>query len=84
MCRETRRGVDAVVGKIPISAGVGFDTPFDKEHFRGQPEQVYQATLKACKAGATGLLLSREYDEMRLDNLQAVGRAVQNATAAGL
>ncbi len=82
--RETKRCVDGVKGRIPVYAGVGFDIPHEKEHFPSDPETVYQATLKAFEAGAKGLVVSREYDEMRLDNLRAVGRAVKDATAAGL
>ncbi|MEZ4865499.1 MAG: hypothetical protein R3C14_29585 [Caldilineaceae bacterium] len=82
--RETKRCVDAVAGKVPVYAGVGFDIPWEKEHFPSDPATVYQATLKAFEAGAKGLVVSREYDEMRLENLRAVGRAVKDATAAGL
>lgn len=77
--RETKRCVDGVQGKVPVYAGVGFDIPHEKEHFRSDPETVYRATLKAFEAGAKGLVVSREYDEMRLDNLRAVGRAVKDA-----
>jgi hypothetical protein len=81
--RETKRCVDGVQGKIPVYAGVGFDIPHEKEHFPSDAETVYQATLKAFEAGAKGLIVSREYDEMRLDNLRAVGRAVRDAAKAG-
>jgi hypothetical protein len=33
--------------------------------------------MAALKAGADGLILSRKYSEMRLDNLAAAGRAVR-------
>ncbi|MBC7235859.1 MAG: hypothetical protein H5T69_08455, partial [Chloroflexi bacterium] len=81
--RETRRAVQAVEGQIPIYPGLGFDIPWDGNYFPSEPETVYQATLKAFEAGASGLIVSREYDEMRLDNLRAVGRAVRDAEAAG-
>ena len=41
------------------------------------PEEVYQCVLKAFEAGANGIVASREYEEMRLPNLQAVGRAMR-------
>jgi hypothetical protein len=41
---------------------------------------MYEATLKAFEAGAGGVLISREYDEMRLPNLRAVGRAIRELT----
>lgn len=82
--RETKRCVDAVNGKIPVYPGLGFDIPFGGEHFPGNAEKVYQAAYRAFEAGAKGLVVSREYDEMRVDNLRAIGRAVRDATAAGL
>jgi hypothetical protein len=35
------------------------------------------ATAAALRAGADGLIFSRKYSEMRLDNLSAAGRAVR-------
>jgi hypothetical protein len=37
---------------------------------------VYQAVVKAFDAGASGIVVSREYEEMRVSNLKAVGRAL--------
>jgi hypothetical protein len=82
--RQTKRCVDAVKGRIPIYPGLGFDIPWENDHFPSDPKTVYQAALKAFEAGAKGLVISREYDEMRLDNLRAVGRALRDANAAGL
>lgn len=82
--RETKRCVDGVAGRIPVYAGVGFDIPWQQRRFSSDSELVYQATLKAFEAGAAGLVVSREYDEMRLENLRAVGRAIKDAAAAGL
>jgi hypothetical protein len=61
-------------GKTKIYAGVGFDVPGSP---RDTPESVYQATRKALEAGASGVVASREYEEMRLENLEAFGRAVR-------
>jgi hypothetical protein len=38
-------------------------------------QKIFEATLKAFEAGAGGIVVSREYEEMRLPNLKAVGRA---------
>lgn len=76
--RETKRCVDAVAGKIPVYAGVGFDIPWDGEYFPSDPKVTYDAVSKAFEAGAAGLVISREYEEMRMENLRAVGDAVRN------
>ena len=77
--RETKRCVDDVAGKCQVYPGVGFDVP--GQAAPSDPETVYQATSKAFQAGATGLIISREYDEMRVPNLRAVGRAVREVKA---
>ncbi len=77
--QEIKRCVDAVAGRIPVYAGVGFDIPWNEQRFPSNPELVYRSTLKAFEAGAAGLVVSREYDEMRIENLRAVGRAVKEA-----
>jgi hypothetical protein len=73
--RETRRSVASANGKTKIYTGVGFDVP-------GSPpdnaETIYQATVKAFDAGAHGVVISREYEEMKIEHLRAVGRAVRD------
>lgn len=81
---EVKRCVTNVDGRVPVYAGVGFDVPHN-----GHPcsttdssQDTYDAARAAFDAGASGLLLSREYDEMRPENLDAVGAAVRDARAA--
>ncbi|GAB4456189.1 MAG: hypothetical protein OHK0029_13710 [Armatimonadaceae bacterium] len=79
--RETKRCVDSVQGATKVYAGVGFDVPFHTpegpvRHPAGKPETVYEATRQAFAAGADGILVSREYQEMQVENLKAVGRAL--------
>lgn len=83
--RETKRSVAAANGKTKIYAGVGFDVPGSP---RDDPDTVYQATRRAFDAGAHGIVVSREYEEMKIDHLRAVGRAYRDrvakqATSAG-
>jgi hypothetical protein len=73
--RETKRSVASANGKTKIIAGIGFDVPGSGPD---EPEAVYQATLKAFEGGAAGIMISREYEEMKLENLKAVGRAVSD------
>jgi hypothetical protein len=75
--RETKRSVASANGKLKIYTGVGFDVPGSPPD---DPETVYQATRKSFEAGADGIVISREYEEMELNNLRAVGRAVRELT----
>jgi len=75
--RETKRSVASAAGKTKIYPGIGFDVPWEQNHLPADPEKVYEAVIKAYEAGADGIVVSREYEEMRLANLQAVGRAVR-------
>ncbi|NJD10436.1 MAG: hypothetical protein FIB01_08385 [Gemmatimonadetes bacterium] len=79
--RETRRSVASANGKTRIWPGIGFDVPWGDATMVGDPEEIYQATVKAFEAGASGIVVSREYEELRLENLRAVGRAVRQLQA---
>jgi hypothetical protein len=74
--RETRRSVASAEGKTKIYTGIGFDVPWGNTHLDADPEKVYECVLKAFEAGARGIVVSREYEEMRVPNLKAVGRAI--------
>ena len=76
--RLTRRIVDGVGGQVPVYPGIGFDVPYGDDHFGGDPEIVYRAVIQAFEAGASGIMLSREYAEMRVANMRAVGRALRD------
>jgi len=77
--RETKRSVASANGKTRIYTGVGFDVPGSPAD---DPDTIYQATLKAFAAGAHGIVISREYEEMTVDHLRAVGRAVRSVRRA--
>jgi hypothetical protein len=72
--RETKRSVASAEGKTKIYPGVGFNLPGGPAD---EPETIYQAVVKAYDAGADGIVASREYEEMTVPNLRAVGRAVR-------
>ena len=78
--RETKRSVASANGKTKIWAGIGFDMPWGNETLPAEPQEVYQATINAFNAGAGAIVVSREYEEMRVANLRAVGRAVRELT----
>jgi hypothetical protein len=77
--RETKRSVASANGRTKIYTGVGFDVPGSP---RDDPDTVFQATLNAFAAGAHGIVISREYEEMKVEHLRAVGRAFRQATRA--
>jgi hypothetical protein len=81
--RETQRSVASANGKTKIYPGIGFDVPWGNAHMPADPEEVYQATIKAFEGGAAGIVVSREYEEMRVPNLRAVGRAVRELIRRG-
>ena len=74
--RETKRCVEAVAGRAKTYSGIGIDLPANNQTFASNPEGVYQAVYRAFDAGAADVLISCAYDEMRLPNLRAVGRAM--------
>ncbi len=78
--RETRRAVRGAKGKAKVTPGIGFDVPWNDNHYPSDPDLVYRCTKAAFDAGADGVVLSREYDEMRVDNLKAAGRAIREFT----
>ena len=70
---ETKRSVASANGKTKIFAGIGIDVPGSPPD---DPVTVYQATIRALEAGAGGIVISREYEEMQVPNLEAIGKAV--------
>jgi len=75
--QETKSLVEAVQGKTKIYSGIGFDIPWNNHHFPSDTETIYRAVHRAYDAGANGIMLSRQYDEMRLPNLRAAGKAIR-------
>jgi len=73
---ETKRCVEAAGGRCKVYTGIGLDVPWEGRTFPTNLEVTEQATVKALEAGAAGILISREYDEMRVPSLRAVGRGI--------
>lgn len=70
---ETKRIVDTMQGRCAVIPGIGVDVP---NTMPGAPNggkrpsnqaALTSAITKAFEAGAKGILISREYDEMRLE-----------------
>ncbi len=82
--RETRRAVDGVAGKADVYAGIAIDIPrgagWGNEASPSDPDEVYRAVVRAFAAGASGIVVCREYEEMHEASLRAAGRAVRDAS----
>ena len=77
VARETRRAVAGVHREIPIYPGIDIDIPTEKGEKKTQPSDVRAAVTAALTGGASGVVLSRKYSEMRLANLSAAGEALK-------
>jgi hypothetical protein len=78
VARETRRALAGVEGKCRVLPGIDIGIPTGPRSRKASPDDTYAAVAAALKAGADGVVLSRKYSEMRLDNLAAAGRAVKD------
>jgi hypothetical protein len=74
---ETQRALQGAKGLCSIYPGIDVDIPTGKGQKKTAPDDVYKATLAALKTGTDGIIFSRKYSEMRLENLAAGGRAVK-------
>ncbi|HXS68824.1 MAG TPA: twin-arginine translocation signal domain-containing protein, partial [Candidatus Polarisedimenticolia bacterium] len=68
--RETRRSVESVAGHpAQIWPGVDIDVPVGRGQGHCTPESVASAVKAAFAGGAKGIILSRNYTEMKPENL---------------
>jgi hypothetical protein len=77
--RETQRALNGVKGKCLVLPGIDIGIPTRPTSRKGSPEDAYQSTAAAYKAGAHGVILSRKYSEMKLADIDAAGRAIREA-----
>jgi hypothetical protein len=77
VARETKRALDDVQSKCRIYPGIDIDIPTNEGEKKTAPDDVFASTTAALKAGADGVIFSRKYSEMRLENLAAGGRAAK-------
>jgi hypothetical protein len=80
--RETTRALAGAGPTMKIWPGIDVDIPTAATSKKSQPEDVYEAVKAAFAGGAHGVLLSRKYSEMRLDNIRAAGRAIKDLKLA--
>ncbi|MBI4579309.1 MAG: hypothetical protein HY718_06375 [Planctomycetes bacterium] len=77
--RETLRAKEGVAGGAAVYPGIDVDIPTGKDEKKTTPDDVREAVKAAFKGGADGIILSRKYSEMRLDNLSGAGRGLREA-----
>ena len=61
---------------MAILPGIDVDIPTGPDHVKCTPEGTRAAVAAAFAGGARGVILSRKYSEMRLDNLFAAKDAI--------
>lgn len=85
VARETKRALEGVAGEVKIYPGIDIDVPTlltakaPEKHT--SPEDVRKSLRAAFDAGANGVILSREYAEMKLANLSSAGDALREIFA---
>jgi hypothetical protein len=62
---------------MKIWPGIDVDIPTAATSKKTNPDDVYLSVKAAFEGGAHGVLLSRKYSEMRLDNIRGAGRALR-------
>ena len=80
--RETARAVAGAGPNLKIWPGIDVDIPTAATSKKTQPSDVYDAVKAAFAGGAHGVLLSRKYSEMRLDNIRGAGKAIRELKLA--
>jgi hypothetical protein len=76
--RETHRAVESVAGHpVQIWPGVDIDVPVEQGEGHCTPESVAHAVKAVFKGGAQGIILSRNYIEMKPENLSGAGSALR-------
>lgn len=70
--KETRRALAVFAPKVDVYPGLGFDMPGNQD----TPNFVKECTHAVFEAGAPGVLISREYEEIKVEHLEAIGAAM--------
>jgi hypothetical protein len=75
VARETKRAIDRS-GGLPVWPGIDIDVPVPEGAGHCTPESIKAAVVAAFKAGAPGVLLSRNLHEMDPNHLAGAGAAL--------
>jgi hypothetical protein len=75
--RETRRAVDDVPAAVQVWPGIDVDVPVPRGAGHVTAEKVKASVLAAFEGGASGVILSRNYNEMNPDHLAGAMAALK-------
>jgi hypothetical protein len=76
--RETERARAGLSGtETKLWPGIDIDVPTAADHSKCSREGVRDAVLAAFHGGADGVILSRKYSEMKLEDLAGAGDAIR-------
>jgi hypothetical protein len=76
--QDTKWAADGLAGSRVLNwPGIDIDIPTQPNHSKCTRQGVKAAVLAAFRAGAHGVVLSRKYSEMKLDNLSGAGDAMK-------
>lgn len=76
--RETRRAVDGVAGTATqVWPGIDIDVPVGAGSSHCTPESVRETVKAVFQGGGQGILLSRNFLEMKPENVAAAGSAIR-------
>ena len=81
--RETARTVAGVNCEIQVYPGIGIGVPGGRGTKEIEPQDVKAAIRAAYEGGANGVLLSRNYSETLLKNLEAAGDVLREMGRVG-
>jgi hypothetical protein len=74
----SQQNVPGTFRETIIYPGIDIDIPTGKGQKKTQSSDVRNAVKAAFNAGAPGVILSRKYSEMRLENLSGAGAALRD------
>ena len=80
---ETKRAMTGTLGRVAVYPGIDIDIPTGNGERKTTPEGVRESVEAALGAGAPGIVLNRDYNEMYLANLAAAGDASRKIFAKG-
>jgi hypothetical protein len=77
-----RAGIIAAGNLRSMPDGIDIDIPTAAGHSKCTPAGTKGAVMAAFRGGADGVILSRKYSEMKLENLRSAGDALKEINLA--